>query len=311
MTSTRFGFGFCSLVGAVVIGAALVVAGCAPGPGRHEAVAWLQVRSEPEEDAAAAEAYRKKQIALLTSPFVVNAALRKPRIADLKTVRMHDDPATWLSGAIDVVSSDESEVIQVRLRGDDPIEIAMIVNAVTAAYLDDAVRKDRTERESRYDVLVTKFKEVMSELKQERDRSEALELAVKGGEGAEAGWLERDLEGFSTELTSVRVALRSVEADIAAATATGEPADAKLTARQNVLADQAVALNAEIERVRTKLRARQQVAAECEASRREVERLQRVADQLGLQVGSQAATINMPPRVRLLEEAPVPGPVGR
>ena len=178
-------------------------------------MAILQVSSKPAADAATEETYRKTQAALLRSRFVVAMALRRPGIADLKTVKEQQDPAEWLFRTLDVVTPDNSELIQVRLRGDDPAEIAKILGAVTAVYLEDLVQKDRDERRAKTDALEKKFKEVQSELRRKREQLEELERTVAPVDELEIGWLQGDLDGLRSEATSVRIALRAVDAEIA------------------------------------------------------------------------------------------------
>ncbi len=306
MITNRFGLGFCLLVGAVAAGGLLVAADSPSAPATHEAVAFLQFRSAPGDDGAAAAALRKTQVGLLKSPIVLMAALRRPGIADLKTVRKQENSMEWLSGALDVVTPENSEVIQVRLRGDDPGEIAKILNAVTTAYLDDVVRLDRATRQSRQDALEKKYKELQADLRKQKEELLAIERTAAHRDELETGWLEGDLVGLRSEVASVRAALRAVEADIAVAAAAGEPADIKLDARRKVLGEQAVALVAEMEAVRGKLRELRKSAVDLAIRREEVERSQRVTDQLGMQLEKAYVELKMPASVRLLEEVVVP-----
>ena len=59
----------------------------------------------------------------------------------------------------------ESEVVQVRLRGENAKEVTQIVNAVTQAYLNDVVNKEKSERLQRRDTLERKYKENMAEVR--------------------------------------------------------------------------------------------------------------------------------------------------
>lgn len=150
-------------------------------PRGYEAVSWLRVRGKGSmlgdggRDGAEYESYKKTQLALLRSPFVLQGALRKPGIDELETLRdVGVDPIGWLSRSLQVTAPGESEVVQVRLRGKNPTDVAKIVNAVVSSFLDDIVNKDRTERLGRRDALEKKFKENMAELRTRRETLNSL-----------------------------------------------------------------------------------------------------------------------------------------
>jgi capsular exopolysaccharide synthesis family protein len=144
-------------------------------PRGYEAVAWLRVRDKGGmlsrgRDSAEYESYKKTQLQLMKSPYVLQAALRKPGIENLETLReAGGDPIGWLSRGLMVTASPESEVVQVRLRGKNAEDVAKILNAVTTSFLDDVVNKERTERLGRRDALEKKFKENMAELRTRRE----------------------------------------------------------------------------------------------------------------------------------------------
>jgi capsular exopolysaccharide synthesis family protein len=144
-------------------------------PRGYEAVAWLRVRDKGGmlsrgRDSAEYESYKKTQLQLMKSPYVLQAALRKPGIENLETLReAGGDPIGWLSRGLMVTASPESEVVQVRLRGKNAEDVAKILNAVTTSFLDDVVNKERSERLGRRDALEKKFKENMAELRSRRE----------------------------------------------------------------------------------------------------------------------------------------------
>jgi capsular exopolysaccharide synthesis family protein len=144
-------------------------------PRGYEAVAWLRVRDKGGmlsrgRDTAEYESYKKTQLQLMKSPFVLQAALRKPGVENLETLREAGaDPVGWLSRGLLVTASPESEVVQVRLRGKKAEDAAKILNAVINSFLDDIVNKERTERLGRRDALEKKFKENMAELRSRRE----------------------------------------------------------------------------------------------------------------------------------------------
>ena len=90
--------------------------------------------------------YRKTQIAMIKSSMVLNAALRMEGIAQLPLIRQHDDPVPWLKENLRVASYHSPEILQISIAGQQPEELAQIVNAVKDAYLDEVVNKERKER---------------------------------------------------------------------------------------------------------------------------------------------------------------------
>jgi capsular exopolysaccharide synthesis family protein len=97
------------------------------------------------------------------------AALRRPGINGLGTLQGEEDKVGYLVRNVQVSAPMESEVLQVRLRGESPQEITAIVNAVTNAYLTDVVNKEKAERLSRRDALEKKYKENMAEIRSRLD----------------------------------------------------------------------------------------------------------------------------------------------
>ena len=141
-------------------------------PKGFEAVAWLRVRDKSGmfgagigRDNAEYEAFRKTQVQLIKSPLVLMAALRRPGVDGLTALKGEEDKVGWLMRNVQVSAPMESEVIQIRLRGEDAEEVTQIVNAVTNSYLTDVVNKEKAERLQRRDMLEKKYKENMAEVR--------------------------------------------------------------------------------------------------------------------------------------------------
>lgn len=145
-------------------------------PRGYESVAWLRVRDksgpiggDAVRDSYEYEAYRKTQVQLIKSHLVLMAALRRPGVDVLAPLVSEEDKIGWLARNIQVSAPMESEVIQVRLRGENPQAITQVVNAVTQAYLTDVVQKERAERLRHRDMLEKKYKENMTEVRRRLD----------------------------------------------------------------------------------------------------------------------------------------------
>jgi polysaccharide biosynthesis transport protein len=107
--------------------------------------------------------YQSTQQTLIRSRLVLSAALRDPHIARYRLIREQDDPIAWLQEKLSVQFVAGSEVMEISLMGNDPEEVAGIVNAVKKAYMDEVVYVDLKRRTERFDQL-KKIKESYGEM---------------------------------------------------------------------------------------------------------------------------------------------------
>ncbi len=187
-------------------------------PKGFESVAWLRVRDKSGmfgvgggRDNAEYEAYRKTQVQLIKSPFVLTSALRRPGISSLSTLSAADDPVGYLMRNIQVSAPMESEVVQVRMRGEDAKEVTQIVNAVAQAYLSDVVNKEKSERLNRRDMLERKYKENMAEVRSSLDTYNNLAKTLGTADTAEVA-TQRSL--LLDHLGTLRAQLNQTQRDL-------------------------------------------------------------------------------------------------
>ena len=382
-------------------------------PRSYEAVAWLRIRDKSGmlvgggRDNSEYEAYRKTQVALIKSPFVMTSALRRPGIAELETIRDEDkDPVGWLTRSIQVTAPMESEVVQVRLRGESASDIAKLVNAVTTCYLEDIVNKERTENLGRRDALEKKYKENMAEMREMRETFNSLARTLGTGNSAEVvtqrSLLLDHLGTLRTQLTQTQRDLTAIDAELAildakdrgeistedslpeemvdsalvrdpqvieldgrlaaldeqilfqqqrSARGANEPAVKRLQSQRDQVAQRIADRRAELrpqivaqlaaegasrrpgqavdsprvlrmrremfalslgeitkdfEKVSKEVTELGKANADLEARRGEIEQLQRITDQIGIQLETTSLDLSMPSRVTLIEEAGVP-----
>ena len=126
------------------------------------AVATLRVRKVDTDDER--DQYRKTQLQLIKSPFVLASALRRPGIANLEALRAEKDQVGWLQARIEAIMGADAEVVQIRMRGADRRESQQIVNAVAQAYLSEVVNKGKFDQLARHKVILKKYGEMMAEL---------------------------------------------------------------------------------------------------------------------------------------------------
>ena len=378
-------------------------------PRGYEAVAWLRVRDKGGmlrgggRDSAEYESYKKTQLQLIRSPYVLQGALRKSGIEGLSTLReANADQVGWLARSLQITAPADSEVVQVRLRGKNAEDVAKIVNAVTASFLDDIVNKDRIERLGRRDALEKKFKENMAELRTRRETLNSLARTLGTRDSSEVstqrGLLmdhvstlrtqlvqtQRDIAAIDTELwiadarssgeispeeslpqemidatlardpqmIELNDRLADVEEAIAfqgqrSARGGSEPAVRRLMAhreevlerteirrralrpavvaqlmldtvgrrvetpivlkkRREMLVSTLASTSKEFDQLSKEVTELGKANADMDARKIEVEHLQRVTDQIGIELESSAIDLNMPNRVTLIEPAGVP-----
>ena len=187
-------------------------------PRGYEAVAWLRVRDKSGmfgvgggRDNAEYEAYRKTQVQLIKSPFVLTSAIRRPGISGLAMLTDEDDPVGYLVRNVQVSAPMESEVVQVRMRGENAKEVTQLVNAVTNAYLIDVVNKEKSERLQRRDNLERKYKENMAEVRASLETYNNLAKSLGTADNAEVA-TQRSL--LLDHLSTLRAQLNQTQRDL-------------------------------------------------------------------------------------------------
>lgn len=112
--------------------------------------------------------YKQTQAALITSPYVLNAALRKPEMAQLPMIRAEEKPLAWLESELRVEYPGDSEILRIGLRGDDSEQPIKIVQATMEAYLEEIAQAERQERTQRLETLRREHRDYVREI-QEKD----------------------------------------------------------------------------------------------------------------------------------------------
>ena len=113
--------------------------------------------------------YQKTQQTLVKSRLVINVALLDGNVSKYRMVREQSDPIAWLQDNLEVEFVGDSEVMEIALSGDDPVELAGLVNAVKKAYMGEVVNVDTRRRSDRHEQL-KKIKEKYQEILKERRR---------------------------------------------------------------------------------------------------------------------------------------------
>ncbi|MCS7306529.1 MAG: polysaccharide biosynthesis tyrosine autokinase [Thermoguttaceae bacterium] len=149
-------------------------------PVNYTATAWLRIASSKPsimfkvggEDELLND--RRAVATLMTSRFVLSAALKKPGVSQCEYIKQEDDPLTWLRENIQVSFPGNSEILQIALTGDDPSQLVTIVNAVKDAYMEEVVGVDRENQLRRKQVLEQSYHRNLAEIKRKTTQYEQL-----------------------------------------------------------------------------------------------------------------------------------------
>jgi len=126
--------------------------------------------------------YKGTQQQLVKSRFVLTAALRDPKVANLRCVKRQKDQIAYLGRKVKVNFPGDAEIMEVSLREDDPHEAATLVNAVVEAYLNEVVNVELNQRKKRRDQLDRVYSEKDSEVREQRAKFKRLANDVGSGD---------------------------------------------------------------------------------------------------------------------------------
>jgi len=97
--------------------------------------------------------YQNTQQALVKSKLALSASLHDKDVSRYRMVQAQVDPIAWLQENLKVEFIMASELMEISLSGENPRELAGIVNAVKNAYIDEVVNVDIKKRSDRLEQL--------------------------------------------------------------------------------------------------------------------------------------------------------------
>ncbi len=179
------------VIGAIAIVAMVVGTRAVIGAETGEVVAYLRVGDAPGVMAGAGrnageyEGFRKTQTTLLKSETILQEALKQPGIAELPMFAGERDLVRFLRDKLNVTAPLETEMIQVKMSGDDRKQGAKIVNAVVQAYLDNVVNSAQIEKLRRVSLLDRQYKDSMDQMRQKQELQDRIAREVVGAKDPE------------------------------------------------------------------------------------------------------------------------------
>jgi chaperonin cofactor prefoldin len=310
-----------AIVLAIVTGYAVL----SPYYPKYRALARVQVVAQPPmvlfrtaETEATTDDYKRfqtTQLTLVKSVLVLRAALGdKEKIAQYKIFKGENDPTQWLDGNLKVEFVAGSEVLEISLSGEDPIELAGIVNAVKKAYMDEVVNVDAKRRADR----LQKLKKIKEKLKERRAQLRNLADAASGRDRTGITGLERsELLALYHELRTKRLDLQLEQAEAEAGLArrknSAGPATEPVRKDIDRIEDRIGSLKAQekvidqgLEEMTGELRNAASQAAIGEALSAEITAMDGVSRQVTAEVEALTIELEAPPRIRTIEDATPP-----
>ncbi|HJZ59467.1 MAG TPA: hypothetical protein VKE74_31275, partial [Gemmataceae bacterium] len=90
--------------------------------------------------------YQRTQIATVKSRLVGQSALRELQPLNLAIVRAQSNPVGWLEQELQADFTVSPEIMKISLKGTDPDELLVVLNAIRDAYVREVVNRDRNDR---------------------------------------------------------------------------------------------------------------------------------------------------------------------
>ena len=138
--------------------------------------------------------------------FVVRAALNKPGIFELPSVREQLDPVEWLRSRIEVGFVNMSpELLQISIPGTNPLELKPLVDAVGQAYREQLGKAENEVRAKRMSKLEDVIGRVQKDVKEKKDFFAAEVKRLGAANANQRQYLASYHEMLSKTLLALRV----------------------------------------------------------------------------------------------------------
>jgi polysaccharide biosynthesis transport protein len=177
-------------------------------PPSSSATAMFRVSSHQESiafdvnrgNASSFDVLKKTHLAMLKSYFVLQAAARKPGVVGASALAGHD-PVEWLMENLDVQFPQNGELLAITLSGNyQPEELKTLVDAVSKAYEDEVLFKDKQKRLSTRDLLSGSLGTLNKEI---QDKGELYLDIASEAESSQADRRDAETELLLHEITEM------------------------------------------------------------------------------------------------------------
>jgi uncharacterized protein involved in exopolysaccharide biosynthesis len=261
--------------------------------------------------------YQNTQKGLIKSHLVLNAAIKDKSVSNFQLIRGNIDPISWLAENLKVEFVGGSELMEISLSGDNPVELAAIVNAVKRAYMEEVVNFEAARKGQRHAKLKELKREYENLLNERRAR---LRQSIEIQRGADPATIIERIEESMEFRRTLRSQLLNLELELAEAEAlmarrkesTGSASDAVrneiaqiedrvvgMKARQKVLEQR-------LKEVNTSTSINGAATVDLESLKDEIATLEGVYRRIADAVEVMNVETQGPPRVRTIEDAVPP-----
>lgn len=274
-------------------------------PNRVVATALFQVEStiptalgttaEQRRDEPDFETVKKTQLALLTSDFVLTAAVRNPVIASLSIFHGASDPVAWLRDHLVVSFPENAEILSIQLHGTETQaqDLVSLTNAVAKAYKDEVISEMRQRQLVTRDLLARNLENLNQELKRKSD--EYLDIARESGSANGSGQVLQDLD--AKRLDRIESEIMRLESDQVEAPSNDNPE------KQKPLAERIAQLHKRQSELEAKLKASAEKSTDLEMRKKELEQLEHIASEISMNLERMDIEANSPERIRQIQQA--------
>lgn len=270
------------------------------------------------------EIYKNTQRQLVTSRFVLLAALRKPDVAKLPAVQAEQqsgDPVRWLEKTIKVEFPGDAETMSVSVIRCDPKEAATLARAVVDAYLTEVVNAERDQKRQRCSELDRAYAEKESEVRAKREDLKKLAEQLGASDGEALTMKQRlvldNLSMYRQDMRETRAKLRSLKVDLAGQKAILDVAkdEGRVAIAQEIkrleasivaLTEQESQMQADVECLRKEADGFGRSTVDIEMLRNDIKQISDVLTQIANEREKLRVEIRATPRVTLLQRAEIP-----
>jgi capsular exopolysaccharide synthesis family protein len=202
--------------------------------------------------------YQRSQIATVKSRLVGQSAARELEPQNLAIIRDHPDPAAWLEQDVQADFNTAPEILKITLKGNNPDEVRMVLNAVRDAYVREILNCDRNEAELHLkqltDLAAKQDTFLVAQRHQLTIRAEKFGVRDLPALRAKYDYVLGQCNSLKQERDSLRTSLAQAEAEGPGLAAEPDPATVEAVLERLVAADpKAAELQAEIRELEASL----------------------------------------------------------
>ena len=191
-------------------------------PAKYESSALIKIHQYEQvlhkatnERTSELNTFRNSQINYIKSRPVLTSALRFDGVVETQLLSDVQHPLEWLAEELEVEEDLSPEFIRIGLSGEHPEDLALVVDAVKDAYMDEVVFNERKERIERLKQLKESFQKYDQDVKANQERIAKLAENLGTGDSKVAvGYqelIQQQIRELQTDLREINSQIRAEE----------------------------------------------------------------------------------------------------